>query len=582
MQARVRSSISLILAVALCAAISAPALSALAVTPAPGSPGLHLGRELSGERAIRVLGADLAKVAAAHGKTTAALARALRSDRRLFVDQSGSLFYREAPAAVGPGAPISGDPAGADVAAGPAEAFSLHSKLGSKRVIYLDFDGHTISGTAWNSTYTTIIAPAWDVGGDPSVFTDAERTTIAQIWARVAEDYAPFDVDVTTEYPGEDRITRSSASDEYYGMRALISPISSYFGSYGGIAYVGVFAYTSDAYKPALIFPEKLANSEKSIAEACSHEVGHTLGLYHDGTTTGTEYYAGHGTGETGWAPIMGSGYSRNVTQWSRGEYAGANNTEDDLSVIQTNGLAYRADDHAESAVGATVVVASPTFAASGFISRAGDVDALSISVGAGQFTAQAAPATRGPDLDIALELRAANGTLVASSQPAAALAASISTVVVAGTYTLSVRGVGTGDPITGYSDYASLGQWSLTGSAVPGDGTAVSGLHVAAITMAAVTVRTDRYAQARVLVVDSSGRPVAGSTVKGAWTGLVTGISTGTTGADGTVRLSSKRTRRSGTITFTVTSIAKAGYSYAPEANLVSRGSLSLGPIVK
>jgi serralysin len=48
---------------------------------------------------------------------------------------------------------------------------------------------------------------------------------------------------------------------------------------------------------------------EKYTAEAISHEVGHTLGLSHDGRITPSEgYYAGHGSGDTGWAPIMGVG----------------------------------------------------------------------------------------------------------------------------------------------------------------------------------------------------------------------------------------------------------------------------------
>jgi len=32
------------------------------------------------------------------------------------------------------------------------------------------------------------------------------------------------------------------------------------------------------------------------VAEAASHEVGHSLGLSHDGTSTAT-YYQGHGLG---------------------------------------------------------------------------------------------------------------------------------------------------------------------------------------------------------------------------------------------------------------------------------------------
>ena len=35
----------------------------------------------------------------------------------------------------------------------------------------------------------------------------------------------------------------------------------------------------------------------------------------------------------------MGVGYSRPITQWSEGDYKGANNAQDDLSVIVDNGL---------------------------------------------------------------------------------------------------------------------------------------------------------------------------------------------------------------------------------------------------
>src|ERR1019366_8578700 len=125
-----------------------------------------------------------------------------------------------------------------------ADTFKLHSHPSAKRIIYLDFNGQVLSGTGWNNSYNggrDIVAPPWDIDGDPSTFNDEERTRIQHIWQRVAEDYAPFDVDVTTELTSESQITRSSLTDEYYGTRVLISAISSYFGSYGGIAYVGTF-----------------------------------------------------------------------------------------------------------------------------------------------------------------------------------------------------------------------------------------------------------------------------------------------------------------------------------------------------
>ena len=67
------------------------------------------------------------------------------------------------------------------------------------------------------------------------------------------------------------------------------------------------------------------AGNEKYVAEAASHEAGHNMGLSHDGTSTAA-YYGGQGSGATGWAPIMGVGYYKNLSQWSKGEYALANN----------------------------------------------------------------------------------------------------------------------------------------------------------------------------------------------------------------------------------------------------------------
>ncbi len=75
---------------------------------------------------------------------------------------------------------------------------------------------------------------------------------------------------------------------------------------------------------------------------------------------------------------------------------------------------------------------------------------------------------TPGTDLDVLLELRDSSGALVASSNPVDLLAASLSTTVTAGTYYLIVKGTGKGDPLTGYSNYASLGAYSLNATLTP------------------------------------------------------------------------------------------------------------------
>jgi len=435
-----------------------------AAVPEPPKAAIALEKSASGEEAIRALGTDLPDVAKAYGKSTDALEKAFRGDKSLHVDTKGKLYYvEEAVAADGSTTTDTSVYASAPL----ADTFTLHSRAGSNKVIYLDFNGDTITGTAWNGVTTpeTITAPAWDLDGSATTFGDVERTRIQQIWKRVVEDYAPFDVDVTTQDPGDAAITKIDASDNTYGIHIVISPVSSYFGNYGGIAYVGSFDTLGSFYRTAIIFPENLAQTEKYIAESCAHESGHTLGLLHQGVTAGVTYYAGQGTGTTAWAPILGNGYYKNLTQWSRGEYTQANNSEDELAII-TKYISYRIDDFGNNSSGATLLPASTSLSTAGVIDHTGDIDVVSFRTGAGNITLTANPAPLGPDLDIALELRNSAGTVIASSNPLGALNASISTTVAEGTYYLSISGTGEGNPlVTGYSSYGSLGNWSLTGT---------------------------------------------------------------------------------------------------------------------
>lgn len=192
--------------------------------------------------------------------------------------------------------------ASAVVAADPtltaAQAFSLSSRPSSPRKIFLDFDGHTTTGTNWNSLAgrDPIITPAYDKDNSPSTWSADELADIVAIWRSVAEDYAMFDVDVTTVDPGNAALTNS-------GIRVAIGGAYTdwYNNAAGGVAYVGSFGLPNT---PCFIFTQNLGpNYAKFVWEAVSHEVGHTLGLYHDGVTGGSSYYSGDANG--GWAPIM-------------------------------------------------------------------------------------------------------------------------------------------------------------------------------------------------------------------------------------------------------------------------------------
>ena len=440
----------------------------------------------NGRAAVALLGANLPAVARLNCLTADELERTLKTDSTAWLDRNGRLYYVDARPAIA-GAPQPAAP-------GPfpyAQTFQLHSRPGAPRVIFLDFDGFTIVGTAWNDGYdlpATDAAP-FDTDGDPGTFSDDEQDTIQSVWQRVSEDFAPFDIDVTTEDPGTAAIERSSSGDSNYGTRALVTSDDFLIdaicgGGCGGIAYYQAFdAFGSgnDAHgylQPALTFsPNGTGPGPNGIANTVSHEVGHNLNLRHDGTTTGDEYYSGHGA----WSPLMGIGYTKSISQWSKGEYADANRTQDDLSVMQNNGAPLAVDDHTASG---PVAAATPLVngQGSGVIGTRTDVDWFTFDVGcAGTTTIDiyagaigAAATGPSPNLDVQFRLHDGAG-FVATVDPASGqtgadqpfgLSTAYSAALAPGTYFIEISGVGFGDPLdTGYSDYGSVGRFAISAS---------------------------------------------------------------------------------------------------------------------
>lgn len=369
----------------------------------------------------------------------------------------------------------------------------FHSRPGAANVIFLNFAGDSISGTAWNTSLTRTVIPAvaFSTDADFTTYTDAEQLAIKRIWQRVSEDYAQFDVDVTTERPSS-FTTRTAHALITRNTDANGEPNPSSTG--GGVAYISVFASASYAsYRPAWVYFNNLGQNESYIAEAASHELGHNFGLSHDGVTDGTEYYGGHGTGDNSWGPIMGTGYNRNVSQWSKGDYYHANNTQDDFAVISGK-MAYRPDDHGNVIASATPLFirsgtnissttpetdpANTNRANKGVLERNTDVDVFSFVTGTGPVSLAINPwimtstTTRGGNSDIQVELYSDSGALLFTTNPVSTTYARIQINLAEGIYYLLIRSVGTGDPFsstpTGYTSYGSAGQYFISGSVVP------------------------------------------------------------------------------------------------------------------
>ena len=352
-----------------------------------------------------------------------------------------------------------------------AQTFKLHSRPTATRKIYLDFNGHVTTGTPWNTAFnkTTFTTPPFSLDANTAAFSAAEHAAIQYVWRSMAEDFARFDVDVTTEDPGVEYLRRTSLAGTTYGMRIVFGPDQNATGS-GGQAYVGSFGAirtNTQPDNPCFVYAGTGASS-KFMAEAGAHEAGHTVGLFHDGTQTGgLQYFGGHGTGATSWAPIMGVGYSKDIVQWSKGEYTDANNTQDDIAVIGGY-LPVVTDDHGGTTTAATVITGN-SITGGGLINGANDVDTFKINAGRGKLVITPKGALISPNLRLQVKLLKSDGTVL-NTYDATGMTGKMApdpityTVTEDGTYYIQLDGIANGTGATdGYTDYSSIGVYGLS-----------------------------------------------------------------------------------------------------------------------
>jgi len=337
-----------------------------------------------------------------------------------------------------------------------AQVPALSSYPSATAVLFLDFDGHTVDGTSWNMSGPIYCAPA-----------ALDNSQITTIFNRVAEDYRPFNINITTDS------TKYLAANAFKRMRLIVTPTYQWYGASGGVAFVGSFTWGDDT--PCFVFSGLLNNNVKNIAEAAAHEAGHTLGLYHQSSYDAncvktSDYNAGTGTGEIGWAPIMGVGYYQNLTLWNNGPNSfGCTNYQSDLSVITGgNGFTYRTDDYANTFGSATSTsFTNNQFEINGVVEQSNDGDLFRFVMPAfGRLQLSAIPynvgtGSAGSNLDMQVTLYNAATTQISVYNPGTLLSSVADTLLNAGTYYIRVEGKGN----IYAPNYASLGSYALAGS---------------------------------------------------------------------------------------------------------------------
>lgn len=324
-----------------------------------------------------------------------------------------------------------------DLPSEPLEDMTLfESRPGAPHVIYLDFDGEYLATSIWSPD---------PIDAQPaSYFTDEDITYICKV---VAADYEPFDVNVTNN---------RAVYDESTSKVHCIFTTTNTWTTASGIAERNTFNFNFKAWS--------FKTDARYAGGTASHEIGHVLGLYHDGVNS-DEYYYGHGS----WAPIMGAS-GKLKSQWSNGDYPGGNNLGDDIAYIGSK-LGFIPDDFGSeldpSRLNDIFIDPSGTFASEGLISDRHDKDILLFSTTGGNLHLDFGcnEVDRHSNLRLGAFVYDENWNMIWGDTTQ--VLSSISDIPLAsGVYYLVFDGVGYKTPSTGgYSDYGSVGRYNFSGS---------------------------------------------------------------------------------------------------------------------
>ena len=349
---------------------------------------------------------------------------------------------------------------------------NLQSRPGSVNVLFIDYWGGTVTGTAWNADNSNnpIDYTAYDTDGNPGSFSQSERYSMWLAWREAVEDFAPFDINITT--------SRSVYNATAVADRAqmIVTTSSSWYGNAGGVAYVNVFDDNSGFYKTAWTWNL----SDRSMGMTISHEAGHQMGLRHDGTGS-SSYYGGHGV----WGPIMGAPFGKPYVQWSKGEYPNADRSEDDIAIV-TSKLGLIADEAGNGYSSATslnlpvnnkkgLIGPGDTDAYKFTLSSAASVNVKVISLLGDEDESRAANLA----MNVSLAKINASGTVISTiksinssaNQPLSPLTNEFEYTGTLGSGTYGLR-VTPASPdtnwATGFGNYGNLGEYRFTVSSTP------------------------------------------------------------------------------------------------------------------
>ncbi len=281
-------------------------------------------------------------------------------------------------------------------------------------------------------------------------------------WQSVADQYSMLQLNVTTN---------KAVYDAARTANVLRTGVIN-FVNQDGRSFAPVHSFGTTSAGTLYRNPASGFDYGYGIGMTGAHEVGHQMGMLHDGGGSGGEYFEGIAAYQ--WGPIMGNywmggSWTNQLFTWSKGEYNTASNKEDDLKIMTVDeAVPYMADDNVNGK--ALVLRAGGEINPAdnwGQIERNTDTDVFSFSLtSAGTLNLRVDPIEYLRMLDVDATITTASGTQLARSNLSVNRSAEfVNLNLAAGDYKLVIQGGAEGTPQNGFSKYSSLGYYAMKGS---------------------------------------------------------------------------------------------------------------------
>ncbi|MDT9000466.1 pre-peptidase C-terminal domain-containing protein [Paucibacter sp. APW11] len=281
-------------------------------------------------------------------------------------------------------------------------------------------------------------------------------------WQSVADQYSMLKLNVTTN---------KAVYDAARAANPLRTGVINFINQ-DGRSFAPIHSFGTTSAGTLYRNPASGFDYGYGIGMTAAHEVGHQMGMLHDGGGSGGEYFEGIPAYQ--WGPIMGNywqggSWANQLFTWSKGEYNTASNREDDLRIMTVDEAVPYADDDNVNGKNLVLRANGEINPADnwGQIERNTDSDTFAFTLAnAGTLNLRVDPIEYLRMLDVDASIVNAAGQTVARSNLSVNRSAEfVNLSLPAGAYKLLIQGGAEGTPQNGFSKYSSLGYYAVKGT---------------------------------------------------------------------------------------------------------------------